>query len=211
MERGRATSLSYATSKSPLGPFVHRGVIVDNVTCDPASWNNHGSIECVGGRWYVFHHRSSRNSQRWRRLCVEPIEFDAAGLIAEVPMSSQGVGPPFGAGEPIDAWRACELGGEAWIGPDEEGHEVLQGLTTGDTAAFRWVKLERPATQLDIDGHGDGLVEIGIAGGRAPIGEARVVAGATVDGRLDLPPGRHDLRLHIRESTDLRLATLVLR
>jgi arabinoxylan arabinofuranohydrolase len=45
MVRGKPTSLAYATSKSPLGPFEYRGVIVDNDGCDPQSWNNHGSIE----------------------------------------------------------------------------------------------------------------------------------------------------------------------
>lgn len=54
MERGKPTSLGYSTSKSPMGPFTYRGIIIDNDGCDPASWNNHGSIECVNGQWYVF-------------------------------------------------------------------------------------------------------------------------------------------------------------
>lgn len=49
MERGKPTSLGYSTSKSPMGPFTYRGIIIDNAGCDPASWNNHGSIECVNG------------------------------------------------------------------------------------------------------------------------------------------------------------------
>lgn len=57
MERGKPTALGYSTSKSPLGPFTYRGIIIDNAECDPASWNNHGSIECVNGQWYVFYHR----------------------------------------------------------------------------------------------------------------------------------------------------------
>jgi arabinoxylan arabinofuranohydrolase len=60
---------------SPLGPFTHRGVIIDNAACDSKSWNNHGSIEQVNGRWYVFYHRASRGTRQWRRLCVEPIEL----------------------------------------------------------------------------------------------------------------------------------------
>lgn len=59
MERGKPTSLGYSTSKSPMGPFTYRGIIIDNDGCDPASWNNHGSIECVNGQWYVFYHRCS--------------------------------------------------------------------------------------------------------------------------------------------------------
>ena len=48
--RGRPTALGYATSRSPLGPFEYQGIIVDNAGCDPDSWNNHGSIECVDGQ-----------------------------------------------------------------------------------------------------------------------------------------------------------------
>ena len=43
MERGKPTSLGYSTSKSPMGPFTYRGIVIDNDDCDPASWNNHGS------------------------------------------------------------------------------------------------------------------------------------------------------------------------
>lgn len=76
---GKATRLSYATSRSPLGPFTKGGVIVDNDGCDRESWNNHGSIAEFGGQWYVFHHRSSQASRAHRRVCVEPIRFDAEG------------------------------------------------------------------------------------------------------------------------------------
>ena len=33
MERGKPTSLGYATGKSPLGPFTYRGIIIDNDGC----------------------------------------------------------------------------------------------------------------------------------------------------------------------------------
>ena len=61
MERGKPTALGYSTGKSPLGPFTYRGIVIDNDHCDPESWNNHGSIECVNGQWYVFYHRCSRD------------------------------------------------------------------------------------------------------------------------------------------------------
>ena len=96
---GKPTSLSYATSKSPLGPFEYRGVIINNEECDPESWNNHGSIEKFGGQWYVFYHSCSGRSQLHRRLCIEKIEVLPDGTIPEVKMTSQGPGAPFGLGE----------------------------------------------------------------------------------------------------------------
>lgn len=99
MERGKPTSLGYSTGKSPMGPFTYRGIIIDNDGCDPESWNNHGSIECVNGQWYVFYHRCSRGVQQHRRLCIEPIEILEDGTIPEVKMTSQGPGKPFGKGD----------------------------------------------------------------------------------------------------------------
>ncbi|PTL71172.1 hypothetical protein C1I63_18145 [Rathayibacter caricis DSM 15933] len=65
---GTATTLGYATSTSPLGPFTYRGVIIDNAPCDPESWNIHGSIEEFGGQWYVFY----TGRRRTPRRCVGP-------------------------------------------------------------------------------------------------------------------------------------------
>ncbi len=90
VERGKPTSLGYATGKSPLGPFTYRGIIIDNADCDPDSWNNHGSIECFNGQWYVFYHRSSRGTESFRRLCVEPITINPDGSIDEVKMTFPG-------------------------------------------------------------------------------------------------------------------------
>ena len=80
---GRPSALGYATSKSPLGPFTYQGLIVDNIALNPDSWNNHGSIECVNGQWYVFFHVSTEG-QYMRRACMAPIEFDEKGLIRQV-------------------------------------------------------------------------------------------------------------------------------
>lgn len=99
---GRPTCLAYATSKSPLGPFQYRGIIIDNAKCDPESWNIHGSIEEFHGQWYVFYHRSSGNCRANRRLCVEKIFFNDDGTIGEVKMTSQGAGDPFALGEQIE-------------------------------------------------------------------------------------------------------------
>ena len=77
ISRGRPTCLAYATSRSPLGPFTKGGIIIDNTGCDPETWNNHGSIAEFNGQWYIFYHRSSQASNFNRRVCVEPIHFNA--------------------------------------------------------------------------------------------------------------------------------------
>jgi arabinoxylan arabinofuranohydrolase len=158
--RGTATCLGYATSTHPLGPFTYRGVIVDNTGCDPGTLNNHGSIEQFDGRWYVFYHRSSRGSRYHRRLCVEPITILADGTIPEVPMTSQGAGEPFGAGEYVEAYRACELSGTIRIDVREDGGEALVGAASGDTATFRYVHSASGFTGLRLEADGAGRIEI---------------------------------------------------
>ncbi|EIW13054.1 glycoside hydrolase family 43 [Lactiplantibacillus pentosus KCA1] len=102
ISRGRASCLAYATAKSPLGPYQKRGIIIDNTGCDSGDWNNHGSIEMIHGKPYVFYHRSSQNSIYNRRVCIEPLSMDDHGNIAEVPMTSNGVEDHFPINMPVN-------------------------------------------------------------------------------------------------------------
>jgi hypothetical protein len=148
ISRGRPTCLGYATSRSPLGPFTKRGIVIDNAGCDPETWNNHGSIAEFNGQWYVFYHRSSQASKFNRRVCVEPIQFGAEGRIDEVEMTTQGVSGPLPATQPIEAWRACVLNGRVRTsadGPTERDPTVREYLTQihdGDWAAFKYVDFD---------------------------------------------------------------------
>lgn len=166
MERGKPTSLGYSTSKSPMGPFTYRGIIIDNDGCDPASWNNHGSIECVNGQWYVFYHRCSRGVQQHRRLCIEKIEILEDGTIPEVKMTSQGIGEPFAPREVIKGYQACEMSGSVYIGVNEdvesaeEYPEVLMNISAGDEVMFRYVKSEQEWKEIEILYSGAGKIQV---------------------------------------------------
>ena len=159
MERGKPTSIGYSMSRSPLGPFEYKGIIVDNTGCDPETWNDHGSIEEFNGQWYVFYHRSSRGSKFRRRLCIEPIYFNEDGTINEVPMTSQGAGEPFAPGETIYAWHTCGMTGSSRLMPGGEG-EIITKIGCGDTAVFRYVKSEKPYTRAEIKSTGRGRVRV---------------------------------------------------
>lgn len=144
----RPTCIGYATAKSPFGPFKYGGVIVDNAHCDPATWNNHGSIVEYKGQWYVFYHRSTHNSRMMRKACVEPITFNADGSINEVEMTSQGAGPALNAFENTDAARACLLFGNARIELAELQNEVLAKIENEDNVAFKYINFKDGATKV---------------------------------------------------------------
>ena len=147
--RGKATALGYATSKSPLGPFKYQGIIVDNDGCDPEIWNNHGSIECVEGQWYVFYHRSTGNSRYLRRMCAEQIVIDENGLIAEVPVTSIGMGEPYKVEETLPAFQACQVK-NAYIDNDKliigKGHSEI---------VYRYIDTEAKFSSVVFDGNSE--------------------------------------------------------
>lgn len=215
MQRGKPTSLGYATGKSPLGPFTYRGILIDNAGCDPESWNNHGSIECVNGQWYVFYHRSSRGGQLHRRLCAEPIFVQEDGTIEEVKMTSQGAGKPFAPGETIMGYQACELSGSVYIGTDPDYEEALVNISDGDRAIFRYVKSEsrwRKATFL-VSGIGNISVMLdGRIVGNVQIqktdAENKKYRKVTVE--FDESEGKYELSLLFNNPENLRVVSVIL-
>lgn len=209
MERGRPTSLGYATGETPLGPFTYRGIIIDNAGCDPASWNNHGSIEEIDGQWYVFYHRCSRCSRIHRRLCIEPITINPDGSIDEVKMTSQGVGKPFEAGEIIHGYQACQLSGTVYIGADKNGGEWLTNISEGDTAVFRYIETQSDVHFLSVDANGSGLIDVYFNEHLA--GSVVVKNGELSQGILkDSQCGEKEMKLVFREAEGLKLKSMIL-
>lgn len=212
MERGRPTALGYATGTSPLGPFQYRGIIIDNCDCDPSSWNNHGSIECVNGQWYVFYHRSSRNSKIFRRLCIEPITIRPDGTIKEVVMTSQGPGKPFGPGECIMGYQACGLKGKLYIDKEDygeyRGKEKLTNISEGDEAIFRYVESENGFGQITVEAAGTGKIEVYMSGKSAGIVEIR--NGRQINNEIWVDAGSYELTFKFKEAHELEIYSFVL-
>lgn len=115
--------LCYAVSDRPDGGFRYGGVVISNCDLfpdDPGSepmipcGNNHGGIENVNGRWYVFYHRPTNRSVFSRQGWAEEIHFLPDGSIPQVEMTSQGLngGPLSGKGV-YPAAMACHLRGKS--------------------------------------------------------------------------------------------------
>jgi arabinoxylan arabinofuranohydrolase len=163
----RPTCLGYATSASPMGPFVYRGVLIDNFGSDPAVWNNHGSIQQFNGQWYVFYHRSTNGSQKFRKACVEPITINTDGSIDEVEMSSQGASPPLDAFSRIEAEWSCGLTGSVRIIDFDENQEKLGKIQNDNTAKYKYINFGDGANQFAVKTLGKtakGQIEVWIDG-----------------------------------------------
>ena len=164
ISRGKATCLGYAIADKPLGPYKKCGIIIDNMGCDPKTWNNHGSIACFKDQWYVFYHRSSNNSDSCRRVCVEPIEFDENGFIKEVFMTSQGASKPIDAFSEIKSRYACNLFQNAYIETIGESEcLVFSGARHWDTpdfAAFKYIDFKDGANKITLKLKGEGKITL---------------------------------------------------
>ncbi len=164
--RDMPTCLGYATSKHPMGPFEYQGIIIDNYGCDPSVWNNHGSIEKFKGQWYVFYHRSTHHSQKFRKACLEPITINMDGSIDEVEMTSQGAGPPLLANNRIEAEWACDLSDSSYVCGLSSTDIPVEGLTNvyhGDLAEYRYLDFGSGIDRFQIKTAGisqEGSVEI---------------------------------------------------
>ena len=112
--------LCYATSKFPDRDFTYRDVIISNGDIGyhgrkpedrlAVTGTNHGSIESIGGRYYIFYHRSTHNSLSSRQGCAEPIVIGSDGTIQQVEMTSCGLnGGPLAASGIYPAAIACNL------------------------------------------------------------------------------------------------------
>lgn len=162
---GKATSLGYAVSDDPMQGFVYKGVILDNFGCDPATWNNHGSLECFRGQWYLFYHRSTHGSCFSRHVCMEPITIEEDGTIREVKMTAF---PDGIAGDTVlPACRACELSGNVRFSGDAASRfgYVLTGIRPGDTATFRYLDFAgENAVMLNLKTDGEIRAELYLDG-----------------------------------------------
>ena len=93
--------LCYATSRYPDRGFTYRGVIVSNGDVGfegrrekdrvNHTATNHGSIEKIGGEWYVFYHRQTHGSDYSRQACAERIQILPDGSIPQVEVTSCGL------------------------------------------------------------------------------------------------------------------------
>lgn len=133
----RGSRLAYATSDSPTGPFTYRGYIVDNGVDYPGG-NDHGSIACINGQWYIFYHRMTNNTIMSRRACVEKIEILPDGTIPAVEMTSLGFEDSLNPYKITEAEIACVLKGGAFVTEKNVFERVVTEIHDGCVIGYKY-------------------------------------------------------------------------
>lgn len=133
----RGSRLAYATSKSPKGPFTYRGYIVDNGVDYPGG-NDHGSIACINGQWYIFYHRMTNNTIMSRRACVERITILGDGTIPPVEMTSLGFEESLNPYKVTQAEIACVLKNSGFITERNAFERVITNIQNGCVIGYKY-------------------------------------------------------------------------
>lgn len=112
--------LCYAYSKYPDRDFKYGGVVISNINVFSdgkgntlpmnRNGNNHGSIECINGQWYIFYHRHTHVNSYSRQACAERLYINEDGSIPQVEVTTTGLSV---TDTKINGWisagRACNL------------------------------------------------------------------------------------------------------
>ncbi len=133
----KGNRLEYMTSKSPFGPFEYRGTIVDNGIDYPAG-NDHGSICCINGQWYIFYHRMTNATITSRRACVEKIEILPDGTIPQVEMTSLGFEESLNPYKITNADIACVLKGGCFVTEHDCFTRVITSIKPGAVIGYKY-------------------------------------------------------------------------
>lgn len=68
---GHSRFIQYGTSKSPYGPFIWKGKVLEPVL----GWTNHHSIAEFNGKWYLFFHDSSLSGGKTHLRSIKMVEL----------------------------------------------------------------------------------------------------------------------------------------
>ena len=128
--------LCYAMSKDPAGPFEYKGVVISNAdfgyqgNTDPVTYwgNNHGGLEKIEDKVYVFWHRQTHGTEYSRQGCADEVQILADGTIPQTEVTSCGMnGGPLRANEMYSSYIACHLTGRSIKDPSY--YSQAEGMT----------------------------------------------------------------------------------
>ena len=86
-------NVQYSTSTSPTGPWTYRGVVLSSNNEDKGP--GHHSVIKIGDcdEYYIVYHRYENASSGDRKIAIDHMYFNEAGLIEPVNMTNYGVKP----------------------------------------------------------------------------------------------------------------------
>jgi len=184
--------LEYATSTSPMGPFKHAGVILDESLS--GCWTVHHSILDYQGQSYLFYHDKDLSPafDKNRAIRADKLFFNADGTIQKVVPTLRGVGLVNATSEiQIDRYSATSGEGIAVSFVDDANPHA--GWKTTFNPAKSWVRFN----EVDFGKGGQRSIEV----------RAKAPAKGALEIRLDKPDGRAVGRIEVGAAADWNVAS----
>ncbi|MCI2068881.1 MAG: family 43 glycosylhydrolase [Bacilli bacterium] len=253
----RSHELCYGTSSKVEGPYHYQNTLVSNadlinsvavadfltkpgkLSKEATNFygNNHGSVEYINGKYYVFYHRHTNKSQFSRQDCAEEISMDEKGLFKPVIITSCGLngGPLEGKGT-YEARIACNLNAKGgavmcssyvnkkfykdypYFTQDEkdglEGQQYIANLEEGSWAGYKYFDFKKTSSlSIQARGTGQGKVEVFLDNFETKIGEVAVELSASFtsySSKMEFLDGVHTLYLRYEGTGHLDLMSFTL-
>ncbi|MEU9831894.1 family 43 glycosylhydrolase [Streptosporangium sp. NPDC048047] len=146
--------IRYATASSPLGPWTHRGVVLDQVT----STTNHPAIIEFKGRWYmVYHNANAPGGGDFRRsVTLDRLSWNADGTMQKVVQTTGSAGgPPSGvnlapgataSASYVSPWEALGAVNDGFV-PSGSADHSHGAYGNWDHRGTEWIEYRWPAAQ----------------------------------------------------------------
>ncbi|WP_324721699.1 family 43 glycosylhydrolase [Salinimicrobium sp. HB62] len=134
--------IEYGVSDNPMGPFTHRGVVMDESAS--GTWTNHHSIVSYKDQWYLFYHDNdlSPDFDKNRSIRADSLFFEDNGNIKKVVPTKRGVGVTSSNSEiQIDRYSAKSNYGAAAVFLDRL--DPFQGWKMVINKPDAWVRYNR--------------------------------------------------------------------
>lgn len=164
------STIQYLIGDDPLGPFSHKGVVLDNPSLNGrninGSNNSHASIIEFEGKSYMFYHdrRISGGTTHKRNASLDLLEYNGDGTMKKVRVTSESV-PQIKKFYPYDTVQCETMDKQSGIETDvcSEGGTMLTDISNGDYTSLSGVDFGEGATGFSIRASsesGGGTVEL---------------------------------------------------
>lgn len=182
--------LAYAMSRYPDRGFEYKGVLISNSDLGykgnkkpkmPAG-TIHGSIERINGRYYIFYHRCTNDTDFSRQACAEPIYMNADGTFSQVEITTQGACKPLSSNGKYAAALCCNLynakrkdkKGKRAIITAKNGESYLTRIEDGTVIGNKYFDFQAPKEIFVTVRGGAGELFVRAAEEGAPIGRVKI-------------------------------------
>ena len=149
--------IAYMTGSSPMGPFDHKGSVLDNPAIDGQNINkgnnNHASIVEYKDKWYIFYHDRRLSDQTYKRsVSVDLVTYNDDGTLMNKTECTTDGPPQIKNFNPYDTVQAETIYKQSGIKTDicNEGGIMVTKISADDFISLKGVDFSTGADKFEV-------------------------------------------------------------